>query len=414
MIGRLRRIAPQVAVVWFTAFMGMDILFNRIFSHIAMPRPPFFVTEWTLLVVTVLLIVTRQFLFPGSIRFWLGWVFVVCAAGFFLNAGRYGLLPVMRDSAELYYMWFIPLSFSVYHLASRYVTRERVERGLLVAGFVTPVVYLLTRTHQLPAASESIAAMLLLAQVSWPWAHRWGRLFWVNLPLDGLALVEPGARGPWVGFALGACVLLGLSFRMRHGSLVRRRMAWVAAGSAVAMVAVLVGDPRTMFHIFKDMVSIFQVHGHYVQIANNRWRLIIWGEALRQIASNPLAIRVGQHWIPQRLVALGYGGIHTGGYALNTVALANSYLQMIQWYGIWAFIPTMIIAVTAIRGLLSLAEQSPLAVVLLTSLTIWAVVTGVEVVWEGPYMSTIIWSLVGAAFFLSQRKDGRWLRHETH
>jgi hypothetical protein len=114
--------------------------------------------------------------------------------------------------------------------------------------------------------------------------------------------------------------------------------------------------------------------------------------------NNPLAIRVGQDWIPVQLIALGYGGWNESiGYGLNTVAVSNSYIQMLQWYGIWAIVGMAGIVGGGLRRILGPRNTAQMLV--LSFLAMWAVVTGVEVVLEGPYMSSVIWCLVGFCYY---------------
>lgn len=73
-----------------------------------------------------------------------------------------------------------------------------------------------------------------------------------------------------------------------------------------------------------------------------------------------------------------------------------------QWYGIWAIIPVGMIVYHSLKRLFQVRPLGPNQVLISTFLAIWAVVTGVEVVLEGPYMSAIVWSVMGLAWYFPQ------------
>lgn len=395
----------KVPTLIFFLFMGLTILFNRSFSHIALPKPPFYVTEMTMALLTVMLWYKGQLVIPRAMRPWLLWIGAVMMIGLIFNGPRFGWLAVIRDSAELYYIWFVPLSYSLYRLALPLLSRRTVEWGLATALWLVPLVYLATASIQLPSAAESVSAMLILTLFIWEWHDVPPAMIWPALILNMVSLMRWGARGPWVGFAFAVMVLLTLAPKVNGQFLARlQREAMVSVGVCLWLLGVLwLVDQPLLAHILQDLKSLTTFHGHYSQIANNRWRLIIWEEAAKQILSNPYAIRVGQPWIPEKLVSLGYGGWNaTQGFAQNTVALSNSYLQMMQWYGIWAIIPVAMMVYHSLKHLFQVRPLGPNQVLISTFLAIWAVVTGVEVVLEGPYMSAIVWSLVGLAWYFPQ------------
>ena len=401
------RFGGIVVATIFGIFMILTILFNRTFAHVAMPKPPFYITEVTMIGLSGLLWYRGELRIPWSIRPYLIGIAAVMVVGIVFNGSRFGILPVIRDSAELYYIWFVPLSYSVYRLIGPYVTRAQVELALVLSIWCVPLIYLATAHIQLSSTSESVSAMLILTIFIWEWRLVPQYLIWPALILNLVSLVHWGARGPWVGLGLGVAVLMAFgknvpgdfTHRLRAKALITISLGLWLLG-VVWMV-----DPPILVRISHDVLSLSTFHGSYNQVANNRWRLIIWEEAGKQIRSNPFAIRVGQPWIPQKLVALGYGGWNAvKGYAQNTVALSNSYLQMMQWYGIWAVIPVAVVVYQGSKGLLHSRPWTSVQVLVACFLAIWAVVTGVEVVLEGPYMSAIVWSLVGFGFYFPEWK----------
>ncbi len=394
------RFKSRFTVAWFLGFMALIILFNRQFAHIALPRPPLYVTETTMAVVTLLLASQGNLSIPRSMRKWLVWLAVVMAVGIAFNGVRFGWFPVLRDSAELYYVWMVPLSYSVLRLLGPYIQRVHVEWGLAIAAWIVPLVYFVTRSSQLPADSETICGMLIVAVLVWDWRNIPGLWIWPSVALQFIMVLHWGARGPWVGLGFGIMVLLWL-IRDTDSNLKSRVLTRCGMVLGLALWGGLVLwtiDPALLTHIAHDISSLTTTHGSYSQVANNRWRLIIWTEALRQFMTNPLAIRVGQAWVPVQLIALGYGGWNESiGFGLNTVAVSNSYIQMLQWYGIWAFIGMTGVVVGGIRCILG--ERTTAQILVLTFLAMWCVVTGVEVVLEGPYMSAVIWCLIGFCYY---------------
>lgn len=394
------RFGSGFTAAWFLAFMALTILFNRQFAHIAIPRPPLYVTEATMGLVTVLLWVRRDLKVPRSMRKWLIWVALVMAAGIVLNATKFGWLPVLRDSAELYYVWMVPLSYSVLRLTGPHIRRVHIEWGLASAAWLVPVVYFVTRHSQLPADSETVCGMLMVAVLVWDWRTIPSLLMWPTVALELIMVLHWGARGPWVGLGLGAVILLWLlkdsqaetkARVLRRSGLTLGLLVW---GGLVLWTV----DPHLLGHLTHDIASLTTTHGSYSQVANNRWRLIIWTEALHQFMGNPLAIRVGQAWFPVKLIALGYGGWNASiGFGLNTVAVSNSYIQMLQWYGIWAIVGMAGIVCGGLRRIFG--PRTTAQMLVLCFLAMWAVVTGVEVVLEGPYMSSIIWCLIGFCYY---------------
>lgn len=387
-------------VAWFLVFMALTILFNRQFAHIALPRPPLYVTEATMGLVTVLLWTHSDLKIPRSMRKWLAWVGLVLAAGIVLNGTKFGWLPVLRDSAELYYVWLVPLSYSILRLIGPQIRRVHIEWGLAIAAWLVPLVYFVTRHSQLPADSETVCGMLMVAVLVWDWRTIPSLVMWPAVALDLIMVMHWGARGPWVGLGVGALILLWL---LKDAHPKTKARVWRRVGLALGLLVwgalvLWTVDPHLLGHITHDIASLTTTHGSYSQVANNRWRLIIWTEALHQFMNNPLAIRVGQDWIPVQLIALGYGGWNESiGYDLNTVAVSNSYIQMLQWYGIWAIVGMAGIVGGGLRRILGPRNTAQMLV--LSFLAMWAVVTGVEVVLEGPYMSSVIWCLIGFCYY---------------
>ncbi len=382
----------------YLAYMCGIILFTRSFAYIALPKPPFYVTESSLLSLTVLLLLSRRFVMPKRVGLWIFLLFLILGLGLILNAPQFGLLPVLRDSAEIYYIWFIPVSYSVFRIMGQYVTRRHLEVGLRVFGILVPITYILTGAIQIPAASESIAGMLLVFQMAWKWEKKRNIVDFVTTGLLLVAIVLPGARGPWIGIVLAFIALAAVSGGQTH--YVGRRIGTLTAFVLLSCGMLMLTDPAFFAKVSENFLSVFKLAGSYVQVANNRWRLIIWGSAWGQFVQAPFNIRVGQPWLPVRLIELGYGGWNASkGYALNTVALSNSYLQVLQWYGIWPIVPFLAIGGMALRRSLAGVGRDPISLVLIGCMSIWFVVIGVEVVLEGPYMSAVMWSMLGFAFF---------------
>ncbi len=394
------RFRTGFTVTWFIIFMILIILFNRQFAHIALPKPPLYVTETTMGLVTVLLLIHKELSIPQTMRKWLVWVGVVMVCGITVNGLKFGWLPVLRDSAELYYVWFVPLSYSIIRILGPHVRHIHVEWALAMAAWIIPLVYFVTRGSQLPADSETICGMLVIAVVIWDWQTIPGFLVWPTIGLQFIMLLDWGARGPWVGLGAGILILLWLTKDAESyvKSRILKRMGMVLGLLVWGGLVTWTADPILLSHLVHDVQSLTTTHGSYSQVANNRWRLIIWTEALRQFISNPFAIRVGQPWAPIQLIALGYGGWNESiGFGLNTVAVSNSYIQMLQWYGIWAVVGMAGIVIGGIRRVLG--RRTMAQMVVLSFLAMWAVVTGVEVVLEGPYMSAVIWCLIGFCYY---------------
>lgn len=401
------RYGEKLAAAVFGIFMVLTILFNRSFSHVAIPGPPFYVTELTMAGVTAMLWFRGKLRIPRTIRPLLLGVMAVMVTGIVVNGPRFGFLPVIRDSAELYYIWFVPLSYSVYRVVGPYITPKRTEWILFWALWIVPAVYLATASTQLPSMSESVSAMLILTIFVWNWHFVPETMIWPALVLNIVSLVHWGARGPWVGLGLALVVLLAMGQNISGGYGRRLRMRFLTAAALGLWLIGLIWlvDESLLTQILRDVLSLTTFHGSYNQVANNRWRLIVWEEAGRQFLSNPLALRVGQPWIPEKLVALGYGGWNAApGFAQNTVALSDSYLQMMQWYGLWAIIPVGLVVYEGLKRLLGAKPWTWLQVLVASFLAVWAVVTGVEVVLEGPYMSAVVWSLIGLALYFPEYK----------
>lgn len=398
----VKRNAPVATIGLFAALVAGEVLGNRAFSHLVVLRAPFYITEVGMFVIGALLLAQGELRIPPLIRTPFVFIMALCGLGMALNIVKYPVISVLRDSAELYYMMFIPISYSVFVVARRYVTRELLERIVLLLAFLAPVVYIVTRNEQLPAASEAVSASLLIILLVTNWTSVKTAWIWPATVFNVLALVIPGARGPWVGALLGIIVVWIASKRLDSPAqerLVRRRITWFLIIVIVGMLFMLGLDHQAWHHIARDFASLWRMSGTYNQVANNRWRIIIWESAFRQIVSNPFAIRVGQAWLPGRLVALGYGGVALTGYGLNTVALANSYLQMVQWYGLWIIVPFYSMLGKIVYALRREPVWSPALLATVGVCVIWAVNAGVEVVLEGPYMSSVVWTTVGFCLF---------------
>lgn len=382
----------------FMALLLGEILGNRSFSHLIIVKAPLYVTEFGMLVLSVLLVAQRKLFLPKFIRIPFISIMAVCIISAATNVFRFPYLSVLRDSAELYYLYFIPLAYSVYKIARPHISSRNGEVTIATLAWLTPIFYLITGALQLPAASEAVSASFIVFALSWNWKYVNPLVVWLSVPLNVVAMVYPGARGPWVGFVFGVIVLSVLSGKLHDPVLksrIRFRVGLMLIVAIVSLSVVSLLTPSVYQHISKEIASLTTLHGSYSQVANNRWRIIIWGDAFRQFMGNPLAIRVGQNWMPEQLVLLGYGGLTVSGFGLNTVALSNSYLQMLQWYGLWAFIPFWVLIVRVCAELQTNIREIPIALSGIAILAIWAINTGVEVVLEGPYMSAVIWSLVG-------------------
>jgi hypothetical protein len=395
----------RLPVVLSFLFLALDVLLNQQFSHFAVPRPPLFITEVFMVVLTVILKSMNALKVPKSAILPLAAIGLLVVIGVIANYPKNGL-PAIRDAAELYYVAFIPLSYSVYRMiwGARRTPYDRgaAQTAIIIASIIASVFFLITRHHQVPGASESFLGILLFLQLGWHWSKTGERWLFLIFPLTLAAILVQGARGPWVGVGLGLVCLVVLSYKVENGSSIRRRLARLLLFFLVVVVPLgLLTSPALYAHIQRDMVSIFQTNGTYYQVANNRWRWIIWGQALKQIGQDPFAIRIGQQWVPAVLANYGFS-IATTGYQLGTIALSNSYLQIVQWWGIWPIVPLALIAIGSVKGFAMVDSRGylrPMQVVALSALAMWSAVILVEVVLEGPYMSVVVWSLVGLGYF---------------
>lgn len=397
-------------------FLLLDVALDRQFSQIVILRPPFFVTEVSMALLVAVLALTSNLRLPEGTKVAFFAVVIVCVLGVMFNGPKFGWLPTLRDSAELYYIAFVPITYSVLLVCDRYISARWLQPLLSIGSVFLPIFYLLSYAHvipgpgRIPEMSESVSGMLLIGQLIWGNTGRLGWLRFLGIPLSILSLIEPGLRGP----LFGTLAALGLTYWMSYAAgnrPVQRRLGKSLLVMGVGAISVLVLDPAAMVHVAKNFDSAFILSGTGSQIANNHWRLLIWKEAIQQFLSNPLAIRVGQPWTPVVLLNLGYGGVSNvnsaGGYGLNTTTLSNSYLQMVQWYGVWALGWVLLIGFRAVKPLVRLRALSPTAIVLTAWCVLWAVVTGVEVVLEGPYMSALIWSLIGACYYWAGHRAAR-------
>lgn len=402
-----RDIAIFTTGIFLLLILG-EALGDRSFSHFIIGKPPLYVTEVGMFIVAVLLLVQKKLSMPRSVRDPLAAIMLVCILAALINLHKNPAMSVLRDSAELYYMLFIPISYSVCKLVWPRVSRQLLERMVIVLGYVAPLFFLATYTIQIAAASEAFSASLILFEMSWKWRWVKMRYVWISVVLNLASLADGGGRGPWIGFFAGLTLLVWFSNRpqrlLANGHLRQRLYLFMAIVVTSCVMAFLI-DPRIVTHIGTDLGSVMAVKGSYFQVNNNRWRLIIWSEAFHQFWSNPLAIRVGQNWMPATLTAMGYGGLNTTGYGLNTVTLSNSYLQMLQWYGLWAFVPFCWLVARIFKPLVADLRSDPVVLSMASVLLVWAINCGVEVVLEGPYMSAVIWTLVGFSIaYLEGRK----------
>ncbi|NMP24788.1 O-antigen ligase family protein [Sulfobacillus harzensis] len=397
-----------LAVVLSVLFLIPDISMDQRFSHIALPKPPFFVTECFMLMLTIILVMSKTFKVPKKASLPLIALLFLVVIGVFLNIHKYGL-AALRDAAELYYAAFIPLSYSVYRVIWKSkrtpYNRRHASVAILCLSIALPVFDIITRHSQVPGASESFLGILLFLQLGWHWSRKDEKWLYATFPLGLSAVLVQDARGPWVGIAIGLVCFVVLSYKLENGADLRRRLIRLFAVSLAVIVPVGTFELHSLSnHIQRDLVSIFQTHGSYYQVANNRWRLIVWGQALHQITQNPLAIRIGQQWVPTVLGNYGFSTVTTG-YELGTIALSNSYLQIVQWWGLWPIVPLALLIVGSIKGLVVTNERGllrPMQVVALASLAMWAAVIFVEVVLEGPYMSAVVWSMIGLGYFYGE------------
>lgn len=411
----LLRLATQSLSALTGGIFGLlllgELLANRVFSHVVIGKPPLYVTETGMLVVGGLLLAQGRLAIPRMIRAPLAGLMTVMGIGIVLNMHRYPLISVVRDSAELYYMLFIPLGYSVFRMVRPMLDRRRLELAVLALAYVSPLFFIATRSIQIPAASEAVSASFVLFALGWDWRSVKPASVWPSVLLNLVAVTDGGARGPWVGFLAGLGVLFFYAGRVggngRWGETVRRRIGAFLAVVGMAGLVAFLASPPLVAHVGRDFASIIggSQSGSSFQVANNHWRLIIWSEAFQQFWSNPLAIRAGQGWVPAVLAAMGYGGITITGYGLNTVALSNSYLQMLQWYGIWAALPFWWMVSTVIRRFLFNLAAAPVLLPVLAILSVWAINGAVEVMLEGPYMSALVWTLFGCAIaYLEERR----------